>query len=100
MTKQELEKYEELQNAFQTRCENICKMLIPLHRANEYVDEFKIDGDWVDGKGYEYWSYGGEKIHCTKFPKKYIYMDDSEIQKIIDDELKMREAVNTPKSNR
>lgn len=107
MTKQELEKYEEMQNAFQTRCENICKMLIPLHRANGHVTEFRIDGEWVDGKGYEHWSYNigdevhdGNKLHVTAFPKEYIYMDDSEIQKIIDEELELRESVNTPKSNR
>lgn len=91
MTKQQLEKYEEMQGAFQTRCEMICHILRPLKDAYNYVYEFKIDGDDVCGWGEETWQYGGYEEHSVDFPKEYIYMDDKEIQKIVDAELKKRD---------
>lgn len=107
MTKEELNNYEKLQDAFQTRCKTICQILIPLHRANRYADEFKVNGDSIVGRGYEeqYYNIGEEvhgmpKVHVAFFPKEYIYMDDNEIQKIVDDELKRIDYINTPKSNR
>ena len=90
MTKEELEKYEEMQGAFQTRCEMICHILRPLKDAYCYVYEFEINGDLIECEGMEYWSYGGEEMHYAEFPKEYIYMDDKEIQKIVDAELKRR----------
>ena len=90
MTKEELNNYEELQGIFQTRCEMVCHILSPLDDAYNYVYEFEIDGDDVCGRGVEYWSYGGEEKHYAEFPKEYIYMDDKEIQKIVDAELKKR----------
>lgn len=107
MTKEELSNYKTLHDSFQTRCKTICQILIPLHRANEYANEFKIDGDNIVGRGWEYRSYNigdkvhnGEKLHVAFFPIEYIYMDDNEIQKIVDDELKRIEYINTPKSKR
>ena len=91
MTKQELEKYEEMQDAFQTRCEMVCHILRPLDNAYNYVYEFEINGDLIECEGMEYWSYGGAERHYAEFPKKYIYMDDKEIQKIVDAELKKKE---------
>lgn len=91
MTKQELNNYEELQDVFQTRCEMICHILSPLDRGFEYVYEFEVGRDLVCGEGTEYWSYGGEEKHYVEFPKEYIYMDDKDIQKIVDAELKKKE---------
>lgn len=91
MTKQELKDYEKLQDTFQTRCEMICHILRPLDDAYNYVYEFEIDGDDVCGRGEETWQYGGYERHYAYFPKEYIYMDDKDIQKIVDDELKKRE---------
>lgn len=92
MTKQELDKYEELKDLFQMRCEMICDILRPLDNSFHFVYEFRIDegGDLVRCEGMEYWSYGGQREHYAEFPKKYIYMDDDEIQKIVDEELKKR----------
>lgn len=90
MTKQELDNYEKLQDAFQTRCEMICHILRPLDDAYNYVYEFETNGDLIECEGMEYWSYGGEEKHYAEFPKEYIYMDDKEIQKIVDAELKKR----------
>ena len=91
MTKQELEKYEELQDSFQRRCRNICNILKPLDGAFEFVYEFEISGDLIECEGMEYWSYDGAERHYAEFPKKYIYMDDKDIQKIVDAELKKKE---------
>lgn len=90
MTKQELDKYEELEDAFQMRCEMICHILRPLNDAYNYAYDFEINGELVECDGTEYWSFGGEQSHYAEFPKEYIYMDDSEIQKIVDAELKRR----------
>lgn len=91
MTKQELEKFEEMQDAFQTRCERICKILTPLNESYKYVYDFSIDGDDVCGCGETNWQYGGYEKHYAEFPKKYIYMDDNDIRKIIADEVKKKE---------
>lgn len=90
MTKEELDKYEELQDEFQWRCEMICDILRQLDSAFNFAYKFEINGDLVQCEGTEYWSYGGEREHYAEFPKEYIYMDDKEIQKIVDEELKKR----------
>ena len=91
MTKKELDLYEKLQDIFQTRCEMICHILRPLEDAYNYVYEFEIDGDFVECEGEERWPYGGREKHYAEFPKHYIYMDDKEIQKLVDAELKRRD---------
>ena len=95
MTKKELEKYEEMQDEFQTMCKRFCHILRRLDHSFNWVDEFKIDGDDVCGWGEETWQYGGYEEYSVDFPKEYIYMDDSEIQKIVDDELKRRADVRS-----
>lgn len=91
MTKEELNNYEKLQDAFQTRCEKICQILRPLKDSYKYVYEFEINGDDICGHGEDTWQYGGYERHYAYFPKEYIYMDDKDIQNIVDDELKKRE---------
>ena len=92
MTKQELNDYEKLQDAFQMRCEMVCHILRPLKDSYNYVYEFEIDGDLVECKGEERLKYGGGyERHYAEFPKEYIYMDDKDIQKIVDAELKKKE---------
>lgn len=90
MTKEALDKYEELQDEFQMRCEIVCDILRPLNDSYNYVYDFKINGNIVYGEGTEYWSYGGERDHYAEFPKEYLCMDDDEIFKIVDAELKRR----------
>lgn len=97
MTKQELDLYEKLQDRFQLRCEMICHILRPLDNAYYYVYDFEINGDLIECEGMEYWSYGGEEKHYAEFPKEYIYMDDKEIQKIVDAELKNRDEEKSRK---
>jgi hypothetical protein len=97
MTKEELNNYEKLQDIFQTRCERICHILSPLDVSYKNVYDFSIDGDDVCGHGEEYWHYGGYEKFYAEFPKEYIYMDDKEIQKIVDAELKKKEDENARK---
>lgn len=70
MTKEELEKFEEIQDIFQTRCERICHILSPLDVSYKYVYDFSIDGDDICGHGEEYWHYGG-------YEKFYIYYNSA-----------------------
>ena len=91
MTKEELNDYEKLQDIFQTRCEMVCHILTPLKDAYYYVYDFKITGNLVECEGVENWSYGGEIKYNASFPKEYLYMNDKEIQKIVDAELKKKE---------
>ena len=97
MTKEELEKFEEIQDVFQTRCETICRILSPLDEAYKHVYDFSIDGDDVCGCGETDWQYGGYEKYYAEFPKKYIYMDDNDIQKIVDAELKKRDEEKSRK---
>lgn len=97
MTKNELDLYEQLKDRFQLRCEVICCILEPLKKAYKHLTDFEINGELVYGEGMEYWSFGGEEMHCAYFPKEYIYMDDNEIHKIVDDELKKREETKLHK---
>lgn len=88
MTKQELKNYEELRGAFQWRCRKICDILKPLDGAFEFVYEFEINGNLIECECEGYWFYGGEEKHYAHFPKEYLYMEDEEIQKIVNVELK------------
>jgi hypothetical protein len=88
MTKKELEKYEEMQDTFLRRCKKICDILKPLDSAFEFVYKFEINGNLIECECNGYWFYGGEEKHYAKFPKEYLYMEDEEIQKIVDSELK------------
>lgn len=87
MTKQELDKYEELQDLFYIRCETICNILRPLNSAFKFADSVKISGDSVICEGTP---YAVERDYYASFPKEYLYMDDKDIQKIVDYELKKR----------
>ena len=89
MKTQELEKYEKLQDVFQTRCEKICSILRPLDDEFDYVYNFEIHGDNICGWGYEEREeYGIYEQHYAEFPKEYIHMKDSAIRKIVNAEIK------------
>ena len=88
MTREKLDLYEDLRDAFQRRCKKICNILKPLDGAFEFVYKFEINGDLIECESVGYWFYGGEQKHYAKFPKEYIYMDDEEIQNIVDSKLK------------
>lgn len=91
ITQEELDKYIELQDKFQLRCEAICEILKPLDRSYRYLGDFYIDGDKVYGSGDEYWSYGGHEEHSSSFPLSCICMPDSKIKEYVDEEIRKKE---------
>lgn len=91
MTEKQVKKLESLQEIFQYRCEEVCKILVPLNSSYNYLGNFEFDGDNIFGEGYEYWSYGGEERHAASFPKKFLYTSNSDIKKYVDSELKRKE---------
>ena len=91
MTQNELDKYIELQEKFQLRCEAICKILKPLNNHYEYLSDFEIVEDEIHGTGDEYWGYGGHESHFSTFSLKFICTPDEEIEKYVSDTLAERE---------
>lgn len=91
MTEKQVKKLESLQDSFQYRCEEICKILTPLNQSYNYLSNFEFDGDNIFGEGYEYWSYGGEERHAASFPKRFLYTSNSHIKKYVDSEIKIKE---------
>lgn len=91
MRYEDVQDYILLQNMFQVRCEDVCRLLRPLNDSYGYLSEFEIDDDEVFGEGDEYWAYGGHEHHSQKFPTKFLWEDDEEIRQYVEDELKKRE---------
>lgn len=91
MTRKELDKYIELQDKFQLRCEAICEILKPLNSSYGYLSDFEIDGDKVYGEGDEYWQYGGHEHHSASFPLSCICMLDSKIKEYVNEEIRKKE---------
>jgi 3D (Asp-Asp-Asp) domain-containing protein len=87
MTYEDVQDYIQLQDMFQTRCEEVCRLLIPLNDSFKCLDTFEIIDNEVFGEGDEYYGY-----HCSqRFPLNCLWKDDEEIQiidvpTIIDDE--------------
>lgn len=94
MTKKELSDYILLQDIFQRRCEEICRILTPLDDSYRYLTDFEVDSDpdVVWGEGDEYWSYGGHEHHSQDFPLEFIYKSDKYIEQYVQDEIAKREV--------
>ena len=86
MTEKEFNELETLQDLFYIRCNTICQILR------------KIDRDYVTMNSFDIWD---DEIHCSgcdddrdtiylRFPKKFIYSPDSEIEEYANDILKQR----------
>ena len=93
MTREELEKYSELNNKFIRDCERVAKILSDLKEPKQYdgcdityADNFHLCGADVSWNGDEYWSYGGHEYHSGSFPKEYLTMTDDEIRAIVEKE--------------
>lgn len=91
MTEKQVKEFETLNDIFQYRCEEICKILAPLNPSYKFLTDFEFDGDKIFGEGYEYWGYGGEERHAASFPKGFLYTPNSDIQKYVDSEVKRKE---------
>ena len=91
MRYEDVQDYILLQDMFQVRCEDVCRLLRPLHDSYGYLSEFEIIDNEVWGEGDEYVGYGGYEHHSQKFPSNFLWKDDEEIKQYVEDELKKRE---------
>ena len=91
MRYEDVQDYILLQDMFQVRCEDVCRLLRPLNDSYGYLSDFEISDNEVWGEGDVYWSYGGHEHHSQKFPSNFLWKDDEEIKQYVEDELKKRE---------
>jgi hypothetical protein len=100
MTYEEVDKLIELDDKFQDRCSEICNILKEANPDMKSMDTFVIGNTHVSCSGDEYWSYGGHAHHDGKFPVKYLYMSNNEIQVIVNEEVIQKEEVEERKRKR
>ena len=87
MTREEVDTLITLDDKFQYRCSEICNILKKVNSDMKHMDTFEIGFTHVTCSGDEYWSYGGHEHHTATFPVKYLYMPNSDIQAIVNEEL-------------
>ena len=100
MTKDEVNKLLELDEKFQDRCSEITDILKAINPDMKHMDTFVIETTHVICSGDEYWGYGGHEYHAAKFPVKYLYMSNNEIQAIVNEEVRQKEEVAEQKRKR
>lgn len=91
MTKDEVDKLITLDEKFQDRCSEICDILKEANPDMRHMDTFVIETTHVICSGDEYWGYGGHEHYTSKFPVKYLYMSNNEIQEIVNEEIRQKE---------
>jgi hypothetical protein len=91
MRYEDVQDYILLQDMFQVRCEDVCRLLRPLNDSYGYLSDFEISDNEVWGEGDEYLGYGESDHHSAKFPSNFLWKDDEEIKQYVEDELKKRE---------
>lgn len=91
MRYEDVQDYILLQDMFQVRCEDVCRLLRSLNDSYGYLSEFEISDNEVFGEGDEYVGYGGYEHHSANFPSKFLWEDNEEIKQYVEDELKKRE---------
>ena len=91
MTEKELNDFEYLNDIFHIRCKAICQILRKLDRDYNTLDSFYIWEDDIYGEG----ENDEDRYTIRKrFPKKFIYAHDSEIETYVNDILKIETYVN------
>ena len=91
MRYEDVQDYILLQDMFQVRCKDVCRLLRPLNDSYRYLSEFEIIDNEVFGEGDEYLGYGESDKHSAKFSLNFLWEADEEIQQYVKDELKKRE---------
>lgn len=90
MKYEDVKDYIQFQDMFQTRCEEVCRLLTPLNDSFKCLDTFEIIDDEVFGEGDEYYGYGGHEHHWQNFPLNFLWKSDEEIKQYAKDELNKR----------
>ena len=93
MKKSEVKQFLKLDDKFQMRCTEICKLLMPSRPYMIYMSTFIIGDEYVECEGDDYWSYGGHEYYAGKFLTEYLWMSDDEIKSIVDLELEKQNEV-------
>jgi hypothetical protein len=85
MTQEQLNKYIELSDTFQNKCELICEHLKPLDWKYGILYKFELDGEWVRG-------YNPEKFEQSymEFRATCLTESLSEIDEYVNTELQKR----------
>ena len=100
MTREEVDMLIALYDKFQDRCSEICDILKEANPDMKHMDTFVIETTHVICSGDEYWSYGGHEHHTASFPVKYLYMPNSDIQTIVNEELRQKQEAAEQKRKR
>lgn len=91
MKKKDVDKLKELQEKFEERCSQVTNILKKLDKYENTgyfcADNFIIDGDVVLCEGDDYWQYGGHEHYCDYFESKFLYLEDSEIEKYVNNKI-------------
>ena len=83
MTEEQLDKFLELLEVFQYKCELICEHLSPLKWNYSKLYRFRINGLWVDG-------YGKDANEYESFEIDFLTMSLNEIDEYVNTELQKR----------
>ena len=83
MTEEQLDKFLELLEVFQLKCELICEHLSPLKWTYSKLYRFRINGLWVDG-------YGKDANEYESFEIEFLTMSLNEIDEYVTTELQKR----------
>lgn len=93
MTKEELEKFIELNDKFTNDCERVVKILESSKERTEheyrdirYAETFYLEDNSVYWEGEETWLYGGNETNRGYFDADYLTMTDKELMKVVDKE--------------
>lgn len=100
MTKEEVDMLITLDDKFQDRCSEITDILKDSNPNMRYMDTYEIDFTHVSCSGDKYLGYGEHEHHVGKFPTKYLYMSNDEIQKIVNEEIRQKEEAAEQKRKR
>lgn len=83
MTEKEVKDFLSINDRFNDRCLQVCKLLRPLSGSFDFLDTFEIDGEFVFGEGTERWAFGGYAHRREMFPLEYLWLKDDEIKTMV-----------------
>jgi len=85
MTKEELFHYCNINNQFKKDCSRVCKELGKYNDEYNQLNYFYLEGDYVYGTFYDYYSFEKEE-NC--FPKELLTFSDQELELYVNNLIK------------
>lgn len=86
MTKEEFERFVDLNKKFVESCERVAKYFVKLNSDYAFIDSWEYDEGVVYGEGSERLNYGYDD-KFVDFDLEWLYATDDELQKYVDSEL-------------